>query len=196
MAANDLVALNLRRLRTGLGWRQADLAERMSRRAGWTASVVAWAETGRRKISAEELGWLCEVLHIGAEQFWAGDHQVLTADGSLAVPAALLARSVAGKAPTGAEPLTDGEAEARDDERKAARRLELTPDVFRAVVHAMYGRPFHVERDSRIDGDGRTARSMQALRGHATRTLVAEIESAIQERGLEGVLNRRKRSKR
>lgn len=187
---------NLRRIRGKLGWRQADLAEEMHQRAGWTASTVAWVENGRRDISATELVWLCHVLEVGATELMQGAGHIAMEGTNHAVPLAMLRRNVAGSGFAKRNPrrLTADDAAARDDERKAASRLGVTPDILRVAVFATYGRHLDQERNRRIgDVTGMSPRTVQAKRGHATRAIVAELAALIDEHGLEAVMNRRTR---
>ena len=56
MQVNQLVAENLRAARVARGWSQARLAEEMSRAgADWTRGVCAYAESGRRNITVDDL---------------------------------------------------------------------------------------------------------------------------------------------
>lgn len=51
----DIAARNVRALRAFHGLRQADLAERL----GWSPTKVADVESGRRRITADQLVELC-----------------------------------------------------------------------------------------------------------------------------------------
>lgn len=194
--ADDVIRDNLRQARVGLGWRQANLAEAMHSRAGWTENTVAAIESGRRRVTAEEIGWLCTVLNVGAERFWAGDDAVRAAAG-FTVPAHLIATAVAGKQVPRPNAIDESEALARDDERKAARKLGIEYLDLRALCQVTYGRRFHEERDARIaDLDSRPARSLQAARGHASRAVLEELGAAIDEQGIDKLLGRRRRKGR
>ena len=54
----------VRGVRRHNGWTQADLAQHMHPFAGWTASTVSWLETDRRRLTAEDMIWLCYVGHV------------------------------------------------------------------------------------------------------------------------------------
>ena len=66
ITANELVAKNVLRLRTDKGWKQKDLAERLSAqtRRSWDFSMVSKAETGKRKFSPDELVAFVRVFQI------------------------------------------------------------------------------------------------------------------------------------
>jgi transcriptional regulator with XRE-family HTH domain len=61
------LAANLRCAREDLGWTQADLAADLAAFGwpGWTPATVAAIETGKRRVSLDELGALCTVLDVG-----------------------------------------------------------------------------------------------------------------------------------
>jgi transcriptional regulator with XRE-family HTH domain len=72
-----------------------------------------------------------------------------------------------------------------DAERKAARHLGVDPVTVSAAAHRKWGRSFTAERDTRAadlveEGAGR--RALQALRGHVTRQLLAELAPILEEK--------------
>jgi hypothetical protein len=69
-------------------------------------------------------------------------------------------------------------------ERKAARKLVVSPDaVLRAAVNR-WGHGLADERDRRIGARAETLspRSLQAVRGRVTRALVSELRPVIKRR--------------
>jgi len=71
-----------------------------------------------------------------------------------------------------------------DAERKAARRLGVPPLDLSVAAHGRYGRSFSDERDRRVAEeapDDATPRTLQALRGHVTRAMVAELAPALEK---------------
>jgi transcriptional regulator with XRE-family HTH domain len=71
-----------------------------------------------------------------------------------------------------------------DAERKAARRLGVPPLDLSVAAHGRYGRSFSDERDHRVAEqapDGAAPRTLQALRGHVTRAMVAELAPALEQ---------------
>ena len=78
VTANELVANNVLRLRADKGWKQKDLAERLSAQTGrpWDFSMVSKAETGKRKFSPDELVAFVRVFQIPLfELFLAEDEE-------------------------------------------------------------------------------------------------------------------------
>lgn len=55
-----VVARNVRAERARLGWRQADLANRL----GWSATKVGNVESGVRKVTMDDLPALCGALGV------------------------------------------------------------------------------------------------------------------------------------
>jgi hypothetical protein len=84
---------------------------------------------------------------------------------------------------------TARDAAARGDaERKAARRLGVPPLDLSVAAHGRYGRSFSDERDRRVAEqapDDAAPRTLQALRGHVTRAMVAELAPVL-EKGRRG----------
>jgi transcriptional regulator with XRE-family HTH domain len=67
-----------------------------------------------------------------------------------------------------------------DAERHAARRLSVDPAVVKIASRAMWDhRDFAAERDRRIGHAGLEPRSLQAKRGLATRSMLAELREYI-----------------
>jgi hypothetical protein len=71
--------------------------------------------------------------------------------------------------------------EVNDAERHAARKLGTTPERLKVVATRRWGRTLAEERDHRLSEQARSAspRSRQALRGHITRDLLAELEDEL-----------------
>jgi hypothetical protein len=68
------------------------------------------------------------------------------------------------------------QAAAGEAERKAAAKLGVSPVVIAAAAYALWGRSLSEERDRRVAALGEApARTVQARRGHVTRTLLAEL---------------------
>ena len=78
----------------------------------------------------------------------------------------------------------DAEEAARGDaERKAARKLGVRPLKLSVAAHGRYGRSFTAERDARVAEQAPAdapPRSLQALRGHVTRAMLAELAPALE----------------
>ena len=56
----DVIAANVRAERARRRWTQADLGERI----GWPRSSISDVESGRRRLTADDLVLLCEVFDI------------------------------------------------------------------------------------------------------------------------------------
>ncbi len=56
----DIAARNVRALRAFRGWKQAELADAL----GWSPTKVADVESGRRRITADQLVELCRVFGV------------------------------------------------------------------------------------------------------------------------------------
>jgi transcriptional regulator with XRE-family HTH domain len=70
-----------------------------------------------------------------------------------------------------------------DAERKAARKFSVSAELVSAVAFKRYHRSLTEERDMRLieaTPNGATSRTMQALRGHVTRTLLADMKNMIE----------------
>lgn len=80
----------------------------------------------------------------------------------------------------------DAEEAARGDaERKAARKLGVEPLALSVAAHGRYGRSFTEERDARVAEHApadASPRSLQALRGHVTRAMLAELAPALERK--------------
>ena len=71
-----------------------------------------------------------------------------------------------------------------DAERKAAKRLGVPPLDLSVAAHGRYGRSFSDERDRRVAEQAHpdaAPRSLQALRGHVTRAMVAELTPVLEQ---------------
>lgn len=69
-----------------------------------------------------------------------------------------------------------------DAEMKAARRLGVPQIDIVGAAHRLWGRTLTAERDARVAHDAGSnvdRRTLQALRGHVTRTLVAELRQTL-----------------
>jgi DNA-binding XRE family transcriptional regulator len=77
------------------------------------------------------------------------------------------------------------EAARGDAERKAARKLGVDAMNLSVAAHGRYGRSFTEERDARVAEQapaGAAPRSLQALRGHVTRAMLAELAPALERK--------------
>jgi transcriptional regulator with XRE-family HTH domain len=193
-----LLARNLRRLRDSGGWTQVELASR-ARDLGleWTADTVVALESGRRKFTAAEVFLVPQLLSVNlAELAKAGDGDLIVADGyvleadtwqDLIAGKRLqrLGRSLDSNARKASKALTPREA-TNEAEKKAARSLGISTRDLVVLAHGLWNRGLTDERDARVIADASTVEvskaKRQALRGHITRGLLAELRQAIEAR--------------
>lgn len=77
---------------------------------------------------------------------------------------------------------------AGEAERKAARNLKISPTEVVALSLELWGQTLSSERDERLlagGAEGARPQSVQALRGHITRTLLHELKSFIVKEGAD-----------
>ncbi|MCL4761295.1 MAG: helix-turn-helix domain-containing protein [Burkholderiales bacterium] len=177
-ATHTSIGAHLRHLRERAGLRQDDVA-RAARERGlaWTRATVAALEIDRRELS------LAEFVTLRGRP---------VQDDELAAfftPAAPRRR------------VRDAVAVQLDAEVKAAKRLGVTPERVVAAARRRWGRSLTEERDRVLNEHGRLdryardywrdrgqdvpiadARARQAVRGHITRRLVAELAQDLQLR--------------
>src|SRR5260370_27066347 len=178
---------NLRRLRTKLGWRQEDLAQRAGARGlSWAATTMTAIEIGRRPVSAGELLVLPTLLQLPLTELLAAEKdEVADVEGVLVTKAALdlIARG---------RPLEERESEffvtpprveasATEAERKAARNLSqatnstvAVPDLIAMAQLQWEGRRLDEERERRLKTSRRRSR-LARQRGHITAQLQKEL---------------------
>lgn len=197
------VANNLRRLREAAGRRQEDVAV-AARQLGldWGRSTVGMLEADHYELKAAELLLLPLVLlragigDVTLAALLVGDEenvQVGTVGLFKGEVPKLLGRKAsavtwgttevfevveAGGHPY-AVPRVFGEAE-----QKAGRRLGVPARVVMGAALNLWGRSLAEERDARVAESAPAeagARSLQALRAHATRALLAELEPLVEK---------------
>jgi transcriptional regulator with XRE-family HTH domain len=190
----------VRALRTERGWRLEDVAER-ARAAGlnWKWDNVAAIERGMRFLSVEELFVLPALFDLTLpELFNDTDARLLELGDACAATAGQLRQSLSGEWSLPVK--ADG-----DDsvpglaEQKAARKFGVEPEMIMRAAQRLWGRSLAAERDARVteyfdlesewnDAAGTLglrrmpARSLQAIRGHATRELLKELEPEVESR--------------
>ena len=182
-----VVRRNLRRIRTKLGWRQEDLAQRARARGlSWTANTVTAIEIGRRPVSAGELLLLPTLLQIPLTELVSADKDEVTdVDGVLVTNIAL--NQIARGRPLEEEPsqffVTPPrvEAGATEAERKAARNLSeathstiTSTDLIAMAQRQWDGRRLDEERERRLKSTRRRG-SLARQRGHITAQLQNEL---------------------
>jgi transcriptional regulator with XRE-family HTH domain len=209
----EAVRLRLRALRKEREWTREDVAA-LARSHGleWTHDTVKNVEAGSREVSTEEL--LVVLLMFGgmsAEEYFGEGSPSLALSASLAVEPAALAQIIAGtfrqdalvtprtvaayaSIPSVATMTFTGQTVVVKTtiplaDQKAACVLCVSVDELQAAATRSWGHSLAAERDQRLEerlGERQVSpRSRQALRGHITRELLAELRQA-------GVLARRR----
>jgi transcriptional regulator with XRE-family HTH domain len=203
-----VVRRNLRRVRTKLGWRQEDLAQRARERGlSWTANTVTAIEIGRRPVSAGELLLLPTLLQVPLTDLVSADKdEVADVDGVLVTKVALnqIARG---------RPLEEQqsqffvtpprvEAGATEAERKAARNLSkatnstiTSTDLIGMAQRLWEGRRLDEERERRLKSTRRHG-SLARQRGHITAQLQNELLDELTNLGTQSSPRRPTEKKR
>ncbi len=192
---------NLRRLRDLTGVTQVELASR-ARQLGfdWVPDTVVAVETGRRRLTGGEQLVIPQLLEATLLDLAATTAELVDVDGALMKVAEWHTLIAGGRLKTlnkrwfesGAGLLRQGliarnravAAEASNEaEKKAARRLGMPGPELVELAHERWGRGLTAERDRRVrsdSGDRELSRAArQALRGHVTRALLAELREVI-----------------
>ena len=206
------IAKNVKRFREAAGRRQEDVA-RGAWLCGldWGRSTVAMLEAGHYELKAVELLVLPTVLRLAeVGDFSLGDLLLPEDDEDVELTPNL--RAEAGTLLKGLDPkkpqsragwhvegyvkvraIKAGEAEA-----KAARALGVGAEHVLQAGYALWGRTLSEERDVRVAeqaAPGTAPRSLQALRAHATRRLMAELAAELDRWFAEPPKSRRKKEK-
>jgi transcriptional regulator with XRE-family HTH domain len=190
----QVVGFRIRQLREMFGKTQEDVAA-AARRIGfdWGRSSVASLEAGQRQLSAEELLALPAIIDqafTGGSDAWAasfsladllrpGKKEELALTSSVSMTATELEGWLGAEPPGIGDRLVAADARAAEADRKAAASLGWTPDkVLRRSLN-LWGQTLSDERDARVPSYAdASARSLQARRGHVTRTLLNELKEA------------------
>lgn len=185
---DGVIAQRLRALLEEKGLRQQDLAADLGTLGfKWTPNRVAQVVTGRRPLSLLEAAGVCEALGVPLADLLGSADAVVTLPTGFTVTAADIAEAVRSGGGRWEERAAVGalfgptRREFEEATAKAARRLGVTPDEVELAAMRLWGRPLGAERDHRIRSDdidlnaAENRRTLQARRGHATRTLVDEL---------------------
>ncbi len=194
----EVLAAGVKAARMGLGLRQEDAATllRQLGLASWIRGTVAQAEVGARRLTPEELVILALAYETTPAALVVGEDDELvelTPEAWITVadlrglwsgrPARIKAPTLPKGAVAARERLKAGgqtrRGEASDADRHAARRLGLSLEEATAAATKLWGRTLAEERDRRLaERTGELSpRQLQALRGHVTRELLAELSS-------------------
>jgi|GEM_PF-4264984 transcriptional regulator with XRE-family HTH domain len=198
MTATDVVRSNVRRLRDENGLKQRELVPLFQAHGvEWDLQTVKAFENGRRGLSLDEFFGLLLSFRVGWRELLATEAQgahVVLLDGAWGLEPGGLEEAMEGtllERPDYADALT---ARAEDQERRqTARELEraaaaLGVDVpileylSRRLWQVSYSfeakQRFDRARASHPEGDAKTDR---ALRGHVTRSLMAELRAQLED---------------
>lgn len=184
-----VMGVNCRERRKALGISQSQLAWAVSSRgsARWTAATVSALETGRRNLAPSEMADLLDVLQLSfKELLQIPPHQ---ADGYLRHRSQLLTQE---------EWQGDKYADAEIDPRQEKER-RLQENVWKALKGGhptsqerieletmaveIFGHPLLDERDSRVRDLADGNQPSKAALGHATRTIISELKTHLDQRG-------------
>ena len=182
----DVIAANVRRGREAQDLLQEELA-RQVRLLGpkWSNTTVVRTEGGQREPSSAELLALAVALQMPLSELLAGgDGHVETRPGQT-LPLDRIRDNIAHdeppipKAALDLQQIIDTLDVGFEAEDHAARRLGRTVGDVRTAASALWGRPYHVEREQRLQAVLDQARpdpeTRRAQRGHVSRKLLAEI---------------------
>ena len=198
----QVIASNLQRARTETGWSQGMLARAMAEKTGreWTRDTVASIERTARGVSLTELVELAAILGCTVASLASAHRQVMKL-GKRVVTAedfcnllfgdaefALIestAKSLLEQAPADREKdRYRMAASAEQVERRAARCLDLSAEVLDYLCGREWGHGFYEERERRVKQAGGSLSSPgaeRAARGHATRNLIKELQTAVND---------------
>jgi transcriptional regulator with XRE-family HTH domain len=204
-----VIARNLIDLRQARDWTQRDLAAAMSANGFlWSANRVTQIETLRRALSLVEIASLCWLFEVPLDDLLAGpDDEAI----ELAVPdrpttLGDLRAALRGEAKALVDTRhdewqrqvqRDETAAARDEMRRLGQKLGLSGEQLNELSIRVYDRRFLDEREARAgDLTGATKRSAQTSRGHASRSMLAELGAVIGDKDLEIVRENLDRDRR
>lgn len=176
----------------------------------WTRATVAALEGGRRELSLDGIARLPSLLYALTGRHHAVRLQSTDEDGAIVdvigPDGRVLLRSEDPLIGSRLKPAVEGMAENEralrvwpnasrhefeaahiekggDAEAKAARRFRVPSLAVALAARKVWKRSLSAERDRRVAAEapaGATPRALQALRGHVTRQLLAELEPVLQ----------------
>jgi len=170
------VGRNLQLMREERGDTQAELARQLTAVGSeMTKATIASLESGRRlDVTVGELVTLAQVLQVPLSAFFAGKGTVRpTVQTELRLPE--MRALMSGEAPKQAKIHVP---EGFDADQAAARSLGVDLDQVLQWAHLLWSKTMTDERDARVaktlEPDA-SPRRKQAIRGHVTRGLMAEL---------------------
>ena len=197
----QVIGARVRELREAAERSQQDVAAAANAMGWpWGVSSVASLELGRRQLSAAELVLLPAVLAaalelpITMENLLAGIHEdiwlapEIVAESGEVVLAMMWTPKPGGAVST--HPLAQRMQQLQDAavtamgplERWLAEALQIPEEEVARRCTALWGRPFRQERDSRVAERAEDRRSLQAIKGHVSRALIAELRADLASR--------------
>lgn len=187
---DGVIAQRLRALLDDRGMRQQDLAAGLGALGfNWTPNRVAQVVTGRRPLSLLEAAGICATLGISLADLLGSAGAVKLPNDISPFPVADIAEAVRSGGgewqSRGATRALFGPIQREFEEvrNKAARRLGVAGEQVDDASMRLWGRPLGAERDHRFDTSDldfnapENRRTLQARRGHATRTLIDELRT-------------------
>jgi transcriptional regulator with XRE-family HTH domain len=180
----QVVARRMRYAMAADGLRQEDVAGSMTVLGfRWSANRVAQVVTGRGALSLLEIAGICATLGRPLSDLIGDSGEVeLPAGTAIAIDKVREALVAGDPNPWhSARSLQIADALPRQGQHaeatvKAAKRLGVTPADVEVAAAELWGHSFPKERDRRAEPRaGESKRQLQARRGHAARTLLAEL---------------------
>ncbi len=182
----DVVGANVRTAREAQDMLQEELAREV-RLAGpkWSYTTVVRLEGGKREPSMRELVALATALQVPLSELLAGGEGTVELRPGMAADLAKLRENIADNLP----PIPRASLDIQhgvdkwslsfEAESHAAKRLNCSVEELRSAATALWGHPYYIERDARLQGlrDGAPAdpESRRSQRGHVSRRLLAEL---------------------
>lgn len=200
MLLRDALRYRLREVRLEKGWTQEQLAIRAQEQGiQWNRDTIKNIEEGAREVSLEEFFPLLPLLGMSLEELLPEDIELELAGGWRVHggTGATLRRLLDGHRDAVVSPTTvqlrgtipvaaTATATVRLAEQKAAASLGITPTQVQELAERAWRRDLTTERDARVsertEDKEVSARSLQALRGHVTRELLAELRPLVKKK--------------
>lgn len=186
----EVVGAAVRARRVALGYTQDELAQRLQYVGlDWDQAAIARLEAGRRGLDFRQAAQVALTLEVELVDLFGGEDQIEWAPG-YRIAAPVLRAALRGRpAPIVDSPIDNPELRdlhraqsPNEAERKAAKRLGVAPERVAQQGRQLWGRRLSHERDARVEQTaGTDRRSLQALRGHVTRQLLAELAAHLEE---------------
>jgi transcriptional regulator with XRE-family HTH domain len=197
----ELVAERVQRRRRELGWTQDQLAREVWRRGrpSVTRAVIAGIERATADLTIPEMATLLKALETNLDELLESGGEVFI-DQGVSIEVDELLRQLDGRG-TPWHPKNDSTARIvfgrngvvagyvqrpiGPEEVKAGLHLGVTPEEVARAAGSLWGCSLAEEREARLVArapQGASARSLQAMRGHITRALLAELLPVLQPR--------------